>query len=234
MKPTTGSSEPGAPSAVPAAAATSSDSREADALRDELVGHLAREVRSERVLEAMRRVPRHLFVPRASLRRAYADMPLPIGNDQTISQPTVVAVMTEALELSGRERVLEIGTGSGYQAAILSVLAREVYTIEIVPELGEAARKRLAELGYSNVHVLVGDGYEGWPAEAPFDRVIVTAAPPELPRALVEQLVEGGVLVAPVGRSPWAQRLLRYRKTHRGTTVEDLGAVAFVPMVPGD
>ena len=136
-------------------------------------------VKSDRVLDAMRRVPRHLFVPGAPLSEAYGDWPLGIGSGQTISQPSVVGEMTEALELNGPERVLEIGTGSGYQAAVLSVLAREVYTIEIVPELGERAEKRLRDLGYANVHVRVGDGYAGWPEHAP---LIASCSPRRLPR----------------------------------------------------
>src|SRR6266508_2323236 len=159
---------------------------EAQVLRERLVRELAIEVQSERVLEAMRLVPRHLFVRGAPLRIAYGNVPWPIGHGQTISQPLVIAMMTEALDLSGSERVLEVGTGSGYQAAVLSLLAKEVYTIEVVPELGQAARKRLGELGYSNVRVLVGDGYRGWPQRAPFDRIVLTAAPSEVPSALLD------------------------------------------------
>jgi protein-L-isoaspartate(D-aspartate) O-methyltransferase len=143
-------------------------------------------------------------------------------------------MMTEALELRGPERVLEIGTGSGYQAAILSVLAREVFTIELVRELGEGADKRLRELGYANVHVRVGDGYAGWPEEAPFDRILLTAAPPEIPKALLEQLREdGGVLIAPVGEEHQPQWLVRVRKKDGKITRERLNLVRFVPMVPG-
>jgi protein-L-isoaspartate(D-aspartate) O-methyltransferase len=178
-------------------------------------------------------VPRHLFVPGMPLARAYADRPQPIGHEQTISQPTIVAVMTQALALRGGERVLEIGTGSGYQAAVLSRLAREVFTIEIVAPLGETARARLAKLGYANVHVRIGDGYKGWPEEAPFDRVLLTAAPPEIPKALTDQLAEGGILVAPVGPDGAVQELVRWTK-RKGKIQEDkLGAVRFVPMVPG-
>jgi protein-L-isoaspartate(D-aspartate) O-methyltransferase len=142
--------------------------------------------------------------------------------------------MTAALELEGKERVLEIGTGSGYQAAILSNLAAAVYTIELVPELAAQSKARLAQLGYSNVEVRAGDGYRGWPEKAPFDRIVVTAAPDVLPRTLLDQLAEGGVLVAPVGAEPASQQLLRYRKKDGRITSEDLGAVRFVPMVPGD
>jgi protein-L-isoaspartate(D-aspartate) O-methyltransferase len=162
------------------------------------------------------------------------DLPAPIGHGQTISQPTVVALMTEALELRGRERVLEIGTGSGYQAAILSLLASEVYTIEIVSDLADEARARLSQLGYSNVHVRAGDGYRGWPEQAPFERILVTAAPDVMPGALLDQLVEGGALVGPVGPTHAMQRLLRYRKKDGRISSEDLGAVRFVPMVQGD
>jgi protein-L-isoaspartate(D-aspartate) O-methyltransferase len=186
-----------------------------------------------RVLDALRKTPRHLFMPGAGIREAYGDHPSPIGFGQTISQPTVVAIMSDALDVTGSERVLEIGTGSGYQAAVLSLLVREVFSIEIVEELGLTAKRRLAELGYRNVEVKVGDGYKGWPEKAPFDRVILTAAPPEIPQALVDQLKEGGVLVAPVGESG-VQRLLRWKKEGGKLLKEDLGAVRFVPMVRGE
>jgi len=186
----------------------------------------------ERVLDTMLQVPRHQFAPGLSLAHAYDDRPMPIGFDQTISQPTIVAIMTQALGLAGNERVLEIGTGSGYQAAVLSKLARDVYSIEIVESLGTAAAARLGELGYLNVHVRVGDGYAGWPEHAPFDRIILTAAPPEVPAALIAQLAEGGILVAPVGDLA-AQALLRLRKQEGKVTSETLGPVRFVPMVPG-
>jgi protein-L-isoaspartate(D-aspartate) O-methyltransferase len=216
-----------------AAGPTPADTQaEADFLREGLVRDLALEVKDPRVLDAMRRVRRHEFMPNATLPRAYADAPWPIGYGQTISQPTVVAIMTEALELRASDRVLEIGTGSGYQAAILSVLCKEVFTIELLAPLGEEARDRLARLGYANVRVRIGDGYAGWPEHAPFDRIIVTAAPPEMPKALLDQLAVGGVLVAPVGPSPDAQSLYRYRKTKHAIQVENLGAVRFVPMVP--
>jgi protein-L-isoaspartate(D-aspartate) O-methyltransferase len=217
------------------ASRTAGDSDRAQALRAALLSKLVQDGEriGPRTLEAMDKVPRHLFVPNVSLERAYEDRPQPIGYDQTISQPTIVGVMTEALELTGRERVLEIGTGSGYQAAILGVLSREVYTIEILAPLGEMAKGRLAELGYSNVTVRVGDGYKGWPEKAPFDRVIVTAAPDEIPQALVDQLADGGILVTPVGPEGATQRLIRLRKRAGVVTKEDLGAVRFVPMVPG-
>jgi protein-L-isoaspartate(D-aspartate) O-methyltransferase len=186
---------------------------------------------SPRVIEAMRLVPRHLFMPKASIAAAYRDQPHPIGYDQTISQPTVVALMTQALALRGAEKVLEIGTGSGYQAAVLSLLARQIYSIEIVEPLGRDARARLRELGYHNVEVKIGDGYKGWPEHAPFDRIILTAAPPEMPRALVDQLAPSGILVAPVGDDD--QTLVRWRKVGDALKKEDLGSVRFVPMVPG-
>jgi protein-L-isoaspartate(D-aspartate) O-methyltransferase len=200
-------------------------------LRARLVEDLADtgEVRSNRVKDALNRVPRHLFVERGrSLEDAYANEPLPIGYGQTISQPAVVALMTEALELSGSERVLEVGTGSGYQAAVLSLLTREVYSIELVAGLAESSAARLTKLGYANVHVRQGDGRRGLPEHAPFDRIIVTAAAESVPDAWFDQLVEGGILVAPVGVE-WQQRLLRYRKHHGRTCKEDLGWVAFVP-----
>lgn len=210
------------------------DPDEARELRAELVRELTDEIHDARVLEVIARVPRHLFVPGASLYRAYVNHSVPIGYGQTISQPYVVGAMTEALELTGCERVLEIGTGSGYQAAILSPLAAEVYTIEVVKELADEARALLLRLGYANIHVRAGDGYAGWPEEAPFDRIIVTAAPEEVPAALFDQLAEGGILVAPVGPSGWTQSLLRYRKSGGLLSFDDLGAVRFVPMVPAD
>jgi protein-L-isoaspartate(D-aspartate) O-methyltransferase len=203
------------------------------ALRDRLLAEVQQHERiSASTIEAMRRVPRHLFAPNLTLEKAYEDEPQPIGFGQTISQPRIVAVMTEALELSGKEKVLEIGTGSGYQAAILSLLAKDVFTIEIVPELGAASKKRLADLGYANVRVRTGDGYAGWPEEAPFDRIILTASPEEMPGELVKELAEGGVLVAPLGPKK-DQRLRRLRKKDGVITEEDLGGVRFVPMIPG-
>lgn len=188
---------------------------------------------NEQVLEAMRAVPRHLFMPGAPFHLAYSDRPNPIGYGQTISQPTVVAMMTNALNLKGNERVLEIGTGSGYQAAVLSMLAKEVYSIEIVEELGKSAEQRLNELGYSNVRVRVGDGYKGWPERAPFDRILLTAAPPEMPKELQDQLKDGGILVAPIGGEFEVQSLVRWTKRGNEFQKENLGAVRFVPMVPG-
>jgi protein-L-isoaspartate(D-aspartate) O-methyltransferase len=189
---------------------------------------LGRGVDDRRVLEAMERVPRHLFVPPDVAYAAYDDSPLPIGHGQTISQPYIVALMSQLLELDGSETVLEIGTGSGYQAAILGELAAEVYTIEIVEPLAEEARARLAELGYRNVHVRAGDGYRGWPEHAPFDAIILTAAPPELPQPLIDQLADGGILAAPVGDVQ--QELLVLEKTARGLERREVIPVRFVPM----
>ncbi len=180
------------------------------------------------VLDAMRAVPRHLFVPTHHQPNAYADDALPIAADQTISQPYIVAFMTEALGLEGHEKVLEIGTGSGYQAAVLAEIVDEVYTIEIVKLLAEQATERLSDLGYDNVHVRHGDGYRGWPTQAPFDAIIVTAAPNHVPQALVDQLATGGRLILPEG--DWDQQLILITKTEDGLDREDLLPVNFVPM----
>lgn len=188
----------------------------------------ARGIEDPAVLRAMRRVPRHRFVPEQLRRLAYADRPLPIGLEQTISQPAIVAYMTEAAQVSKKEKVLEIGTGSGYQAAVLAELAREVYTIEIIPELAEGARRVLAELGYGNVHVRTGNGYLGWPEQAPFDAVVVTAAPDEIPQALVDQLAVGGRMVIPVGTTN--QEIVIVEKTREGVTKRRTIPVRFVPM----
>jgi protein-L-isoaspartate(D-aspartate) O-methyltransferase len=194
----------------------------------------ARGVRNPAVLAAMRKVPRHRFVPSSSIGDAYIDGPLPIGFQQTISQPYIVAYMSEALDVGRQHKVLEIGTGSGYQAAVLGELAGEVYTVEIIPELGERARALLDEMGYRNVHVRIGDGYLGWPEHAPFDRIIVTAAPDHVPKPLVDQLAVGGHLVIPVGR--WHQEMTIVTKTERGTTMRTTIPVRFVPLTrrPGD
>jgi protein-L-isoaspartate(D-aspartate) O-methyltransferase len=190
----------------------------------------ARGIKDPRVLAAMLAVPRHLFVPRGSVSQAYDNQPLPIGDGQTISQPYMVASMTEALELRGQERVLEIGVGSGYQAAVLSLLAREVHSVENRPALAEAATERLARLGYGNVHVHVGDGTLGWPAEAPFDAIVVTAAAPVVPPPLVEQLGEGGRLVLPCG-SAEVQDLVRLRRRGAEISREPFYQCRFVPLV---
>jgi len=188
-----------------------------------------RDVRDPRVLEAMRKVPRHRFVPPALIPRAYDDSPLPIGYDQTISQPFIVAHMTEALGIQGSHKVLEIGTGSGYQAAVLGELARTVYTIEIVPELARGAAATLKALGYSNVQVRAGDGYAGWPEHAPFDRIMLTAAPEEIPKPLIDQLAPRGRLLAPVGAQGAVQWLTIVEKTPQGVTQRRTLPVRFVP-----
>ena len=201
-------------------------SREA-MVRNQLV---AGGIRNPEVLQAMMEVPRHEFVP-ASLRSyAYADGPLPIGHGQTISQPFIVAFMTQALELTKQQSVLEVGTGSGYQAAILGKLAKEVYSIEIVPPLAESAKGVLSRLGFENVHVRLGDGYLGWPERAPFDAIIVTCAPDHVPDPLISQLKEGGRLVIPVGEAGGIQQLVLLRKRNGQVSKEKMLDVRFVPM----
>jgi protein-L-isoaspartate(D-aspartate) O-methyltransferase len=188
----------------------------------------ARDIKDPRVLDAMTRVPRHEFVPDALRGAAYDDSPLPIGHDQTISQPYIVAFMSEALALDRSHKVLEIGTGSGYQAAVLGELAGEVFTIEIVEPLAARAREVLQRLGYDNVHVRTGNGYLGWPEQAPFDRVMVTAAPDDIPPALVEQLKIGGLMAIPVGVGEQELRILR--RTETGMETLRTLPVRFVPM----
>jgi protein-L-isoaspartate(D-aspartate) O-methyltransferase len=190
----------------------------------------ARGIADPRVLEAMRTVERHRFVPDAYRGAAHDDHPLPIGHGQTISQPYIVALMTELARVRPDARVLEIGTGSGYQAAVLAVLAKEVYTIEIVAPLAAEAAERLARLGYRNVTVRAGDGYRGWPEKAPFDAVIVTAAPPEIPQPLLDQLAVGGRLVAPIGPEYGDQRLVVVERTAKGYERSVVAGVRFVPM----
>jgi protein-L-isoaspartate(D-aspartate) O-methyltransferase len=189
---------------------------------------VARGVRDPATLAALRKVPRHLFVPEGSRAQAYDDHPLPIGHGQTISQPYIVAFMTEALELSSGETVLEIGTGSGYQAAVLGEIAARVYTIEIVTPLAEASAALLKHLGYANVSVRAGDGYVGWPEAAPFDAIMVTAAAPRIPEPLRQQLKDGGRLVVPVG-DDWQELVV---VTRRGERFEEKRVlpVRFVPM----
>jgi protein-L-isoaspartate(D-aspartate) O-methyltransferase len=203
-------------------------------LRQEMVDRqiAARGVRSPRVLEALRTVPRERFVPERLAELAYDDTPLPIGEEQTISQPYVVALMAEALELQPGDKVLEIGAGSGYAAAVLSRIAREVWTIERHPSLAREARERMARLGYSNLQVLHGDGTLGWPEHAPYDAIVVAAGGPEVPRALLDQLAPGGRLVIPIGPGPRTQSLVRVRRRPDGTLAhEDLGGVRFVPLI---
>ena len=188
-----------------------------------------RGIRDKRVLEAMLKVPRHLFVPEQMKELAYGDEPLPIGEGQTISQPYIVAYMTETLKLTGREKVLEIGTGSGYQTAILAELAREVYTVELIPELSRRAQKVLSELGFQNIHFLVGDGTRGWPENAPYEAILVSAAPATVPRSLIDQLKDNGRMIIPVGTD--YQELVLIRKIMDGWEEERLIGVRFVPLV---
>jgi len=188
----------------------------------------ARGVKDHRVLSALLKVERHRFVPEEYLNSAYSDQPLPIGEGQTISQPYIVALMTELLELKGEEKVLEIGTGSGYQAAILAELAREVYSIEIIETLASMAKNRLLELGYQNIKVKAGDGYLGWPEVAPFDAIIITCAPDHIPKPLIEQLKEGGRMVVPVGA--YSQELKKIVKRSGKIVTTDVIPVVFVPM----
>ena len=189
----------------------------------------ARDIRDPAVLQAMRNVPRHRFVPDSAVPFAYDDTALRIEHGQTISQPYIVAFMSQALELDGDEKVLEIGTGSGYQAAVLGHLARKVYTIEIVVPLADRARQVLADLGHTNVHVRTGDGYRGWPEEAPFDAIMVTAAPDHVPEPLVAQLAPGGRMILPVGEG-YDQQLVILEKTASGLTRRAVLDVVFVPM----
>ena len=186
-----------------------------------------------RVLGAIERVPREMFVPATFTDQAYENVALPIGSGQTVSQPLVVARMTEALAIGARHKVLEIGTGSGYQTAVLAKLCRRVYSIERHRELSREAEQRLAELRIHNVTLRFGDGTKGWPGQAPFERIIVTAAAAELPATLADSLAVGGVLVAPVGEDRRDQQLLRIRRGESGFTTEELGAVRFVPLVVG-
>ena len=188
----------------------------------------ARDITDPRVLAAMRKVPRHLFVPADQQPLAYEDHPLPIGKDQTISQPYIVAYMSQALELKPTHKVLEIGTGSGYQAAVLGELAAKVYTIEIVKELADRATKTLADAGYQNVHVRHGDGYVGWPEQSPFDAIMVTAAPDHVPQPLIDQLAPGGRMIIPVG--DYFQELRLIHRTEQGIVERSTIPVRFVPL----
>ena len=190
----------------------------------------ARGVKSDLVLEAMKKVPRHLFVPPEAVDEAYSDRPLPIGCGQTISQPYMVAVMTEALRLVGNENVLEVGTGSGYQAAVLAEIAAHVVSTERVPELAEQARRTLRELGYANIDVIVSDGSKGYPSKAPYDGIIVTAGAPDIPPVLVDQLADGGRLVIPVGNS-FQQTLTRLTRLGGEDRIERLEGCVFVPLI---
>jgi protein-L-isoaspartate(D-aspartate) O-methyltransferase len=189
-----------------------------------------RGIKDERVLAAIGAIPRHLFVPERQRSSAYDDRPLAIGEGQTISQPYVVALMTELLELRSSEKVLEIGTGSGYQTALLARLVSEVFSIEILPNLSERAKKILEDLGYTNVRLKVGDGFYGWEEQSPFDAILVTAAAPAVPAPLWRQLREGGRLVMPLGEGERDQRLIRARKSAGKPIIENFHAVRFVPL----
>ncbi len=197
----------------------------------ELVDYPGISIHDTAILGAMFHTPRHAFVPDQLQSYAYQNNPLPIGYGQTISQPVIVASMTQLLEPEQHMKILEIGTGSGYQAAVLAAFQAEIYTIEIVPELGQNAKKTLQELGYRNVHVKIGDGYEGWPEHAPFDRIIVTCAPEEVPEPLEEQLKPGGKIVIPLGPQDQIQFLVVMKKSQRGKLIRELKyPVRFVPM----
>jgi len=202
-----------------------------DRERKEMVEYQIRRrgISDKKVLKAMLKVPRHLFVPEQMRELAYGDEPLPIGEGQTISQPYIVAYMTEALKLTGKEKVLEIGTGSGYQTAILAEIVQEVYTVELIPELSRRAQKVLAELGYQNIHFLVGDGTRGWPEHAPYEAILVSAAPATVPRSLAEQLKLGGRMIIPVGTD--FQELVLVTRTESGWQEERLIGVRFVPLI---
>lgn len=190
----------------------------------------ARDIHDPQVLRAMKSVPRHQFVLPEHESRAYQDRALPIQHQQTISQPYIVALMTQSARLSANDRVLEIGTGSGYQAAVLSEIVKEVYTIEIVEPLATSAKEKLQQLGYQNVHVRHGDGYQGWEEEAPFDAIIITAAAPRLPKPLIDQLKVGGRMVVPVDNEQSHQDLLLYTRSREGMQAERITGVRFVPM----
>lgn len=198
--------------------------------RAQLMASLSREIKDKRVLSAMTNVPRELFVPADCYHSAYDDRPLSIGFGQTISQPLIVAMMTEALELKGDEQVLELGTGSGYQTAILAELARRVVSVERMPQLAESAKKVLEKLGYTNIDIHVTEKFLGWPEEAPYDAIVVTAAAPCVPKELQKQLSIGGRLVIPVG-SRWEQELLKVTKGEKRNIVKHLGGCRFVPLI---
>lgn len=209
-----------------------------NAAEDEGAARLILEVRQAgvtdpKLLAAMESVPRHLFVPKTFKAKTYDDVALPIGRHQTVSQPSVVGRMTQALEVGDRMKVLEVGTGSGYQAAILARLCRRLYTVERHPPLLEIAEDRFQELRLMNITSILGDGSHGWPEQAPFDRIMLTAAALDIPSQLVDQLAPGGIMVLPVGLDDDDQRLIRLVKHDEGAETEDLGAVRFVPLLPG-
>jgi protein-L-isoaspartate(D-aspartate) O-methyltransferase len=201
------------------------------AMREQMVKNQieARGITDQDLLEAMRKVPRHLFVPEDQRIYAYEDRPLPIGEGQTISQPYIVAYMTDLITPKKFMKVLEIGTGSGYQAAVLAEIVKEVYTIEIREKLGTQAKKDLDKLGYSNIQSRIGDGYQGWPEQSPFDAIIVTAAAEKVPQPLIDQLQEGGKMVIPIGKAGQVQELMLLEKTKGQIKTTNLGAVRFVP-----
>jgi protein-L-isoaspartate(D-aspartate) O-methyltransferase len=201
--------------------------------RADLIKHLSREIEDKRVIQAMERVPREVFVPQECYHAAYEDRPLSIGFGQTISQPLIVALMVQALGLKEEEKVLELGTGSGYEAAILAELAKEVVTTELIPELANSAKRVLEKLGYSNVEVHIAGKTLGWPEKAPYDAIIVSAGAPSIPQVLLGQLKQGGRLVIPVG-SKWQQDLLKVTRCLEGDKVENLGACYFVPLIGED
>jgi protein-L-isoaspartate(D-aspartate) O-methyltransferase len=203
---------------------------EAEAQRARLINHLRREIEDERVLRAMEQVPRELFVPETSRHLAYEDIPLPIGEGQTISQPYIIALMTQSLQLTGNEKVLEVGTGSGYQAAILAKLVRKVVSVERIPLLAESARRLLEKLGYTNIEVHVAGKTLGWPDNAPYEAIIVTAGAPSVPQALLDQLALGGRLAIPVG-SRWDQELLLVTKQKDRVARKYLVPCRFVPLI---
>ncbi len=203
-----------------------------DLLRNRMVKEqlLTRGISDNRVLEAFLKVQRHWFVPEEDQKDSYSDFPLAIGHNQTISQPYIVALMTERLNLSGEEKILEIGTGSGYQTAILASLAKEIYTIERIPELSKNAQKLMENLGYKNIHYRIGDGTLGWKEEAPFDRIIITAYSPEIPVPLIEQLNESGKIIIPLG-GPFNQMLTLAQKLNNSLKYQNICSCVFVPLV---
>lgn len=205
-----------------------------DARIDALIEELRSQgVTNEAVLGAIRRVPRDLFLSEPFKSRAYENVALPIGRHQTISQPLVVGLMTQALELTDRTKVLEVGTGSGYQTAVLSPLARRIYSIERHPQLHDEAEARFRQLGLTNITAIIGDGSAGWREQAPFERILVTAAAEDVPMILLNQLAVGGVMIIPIGVDEHDQRLMRVTRTSEGAETEDMGAVRFVPLLPG-
>jgi protein-L-isoaspartate(D-aspartate) O-methyltransferase len=206
-----------------------------DRFREQMVDRqiISRGIKDPGVIRAMKKVPRHLFVPEEHRKLSYGDHPLPIGEGQTISQPYIVAYMTEALGLNPDDKVLEIGTGSGYQAAILAELVKEVYTIEIIERVAKMAQQTLDTLVYKNIHIKIGDGYKGWPEKAPFDAVIVTCAPERIPPALVRQLKDGGRMIIPVGKVGGVQSLVKVTKRGGKIETRQVMGVRFVPMVKG-